>query len=400
MFGAVVGAGKTLVSKFVQWWKKRRDFTTETGHRHTLFFQGEAESARLVMSSNIAESVADKIAARRTASRNGTKPLDANQRKSLTQAEETYGKLESIMRALRKTQIDSTDSAKQAAATQKASDEMDILLADLEKHLIAGDIDTTNEEGEPLPPTKVIFNMDQGRASNVVANPLTAIPGNTAGSAAQGDVKGWELMQDIDWELLNTKTGQMGPKYWVKMHLLSYRFHGPGTKWNLVPALGVVNTGWVLKQVEEPISTLVHDEKRALSFEANTQYAHSDPKVKNFPSHVEFKWQTIDGKKKGPLRTKGDNLKPPVFLGKGVTAKPDLNTASRDMLQLRAGLPQDLARVIVVERQNGQFTVKSNFERRMRDAIKDKFPDRTFGQYLPDLRANADKFVLNGEQIY
>ena len=101
-----------------------------------------------------------------------------------------------------------------------------------------------------LPLTKVTYAMKAGMAFKVTADPLTILSGNTKGSAPETgvDLVGWDLITLFDEDdVIVKKDGQViiedgvpktrrMPINWVRFHLLSEKLHGPGKKWNLVPA--------------------------------------------------------------------------------------------------------------------------------------------------------------------
>ncbi|MEE8576317.1 MAG: DUF4157 domain-containing protein, partial [candidate division Zixibacteria bacterium] len=48
---ALLKKGKAKITKLIGWWKKRRDFKSKDGESHSLYFKGEAKSARLMVGS-------------------------------------------------------------------------------------------------------------------------------------------------------------------------------------------------------------------------------------------------------------------------------------------------------------------------------------------------------------
>lgn len=48
----LVGAGRNVVGRVVNWWRQRKEFRTRGGQVHTLYFEGEGRRARLMMGSD------------------------------------------------------------------------------------------------------------------------------------------------------------------------------------------------------------------------------------------------------------------------------------------------------------------------------------------------------------
>jgi hypothetical protein len=120
-----------------------------------------------------------------------------------------------------------------------------------------------NATGDELPPSEVGFTADgNGNPSRVKANPLSAYPGNTKGSAPNGDPNGWPYVNLLD------PPGNL----WVRFHVLNDNVHGPGTVNNLVPALKRHNSGPAWSQFESQVKSLVLDQGRVLDFQVDITY--------------------------------------------------------------------------------------------------------------------------------
>jgi hypothetical protein len=91
-----------------------------------------------------------------------------------------------------------------------------------------------------LPKTAVANGMDGGRASDMLADPLTKHPGNTTGKAADG-----ALQHKDKWEkyVEPSAGGKRGPGFHhvVGAHLLHHDMHGPQTPWNIADAKKTIN---------------------------------------------------------------------------------------------------------------------------------------------------------------
>jgi len=97
-------------------------------------------------------------------------------------------------------------------------------------------------DGRAVPRTVIQHAADN---SHVVAAPLTKAPPalsvgsvtrELAGSRPGADPPGWDDVLAFDDIYESADGSSWQPRYWVLMHLLSERLHGPGEPWNTVPA--------------------------------------------------------------------------------------------------------------------------------------------------------------------
>jgi hypothetical protein len=232
-------SGKAAVGKIVAWWKQKKEFTTDEGHRHTLFFRGEEQSAKLMMSSDVAQNVRDRIEERRNAKR---KPAAAKL-KELDKAEATLNSIEAVM----------AGQHAKTGETKKISKQITDLLNVLAGQLSRGGIDL-----DDLPLSKVTYTMDGNKAGTVKAEPLTKNAGNTSGAAAEGSSAappGWmvasyansqSFIRDEEGEVKETSTGRPRlSKDWKRVHLISAAYHGPAQVWNLTPGRTSLNAAFL-----------------------------------------------------------------------------------------------------------------------------------------------------------
>ncbi len=217
----------------------------------------------------------------------------------------------------------------------------------------------TKVKRRTLPPTKVDHSPpDNGRASHVVAEPLTKKAGNTKGSKPQANVPGWAHAQK-----LNKKKDE-----WVRLHLLSERLHGPGQGWNLTPGAKTVNSA-MEKGVEREAKEGINASK-ILFYETMVEYHESDSgftEKSNFPKSITVVWgeMTVDGKGRNTSTAKtwpsGAIAPPPKDTG-GVTV--NINKDGRDSLKDFLKISEYLARSITEERKSKLFSI-ADFEERM-----------------------------------
>jgi hypothetical protein len=212
-------------------------------------------------------------------------------------------------------------------------------------------IDTT---GTTLEPTKVTHSVDsQGRASHVLAKPLTKIPGNTRGSSPGSSVPfGWEKI-DPDQRA----------KYWVRAHMLNHHLHGPGKPWNLFPAEKTVNSQ-MEHQVEGPAKTAVHKGDATYYYEANVSYSG------DFPSSavVVFGSYHPEGGAETKIAEFNESLSaPPTY-----TVKLNVDSASRLNEVAKAsnvkGMSTFFINLVKERNLNGGFDNEFEIESRMSNA--------------------------------
>jgi hypothetical protein len=201
------------------------------------------------------------------------------------------------------------------------------------------------------------------KASTVIANPLSKE--GKGGSAPRGRLKGWDHVLLIDHELLNPKTAQWGPAYWVAGHLVSQWLHGPGDPWNTVPMRKIDNKA-MEKDIEEDTIKRINNEE-VLHYKAHVDY-HKGDIVEDFPSHIDIERGSLryqDGKWSPgeELSPFSAELDPPPLDPNYV---PDINDLRRDGLYKR-GIPFRFALAIETERDSGgKFNDPIDFNNRMK----------------------------------
>lgn len=190
-----VGAAKAAAGKLAQWWKERRSFSVD-GKTHTVYFQGEQESARLYVQSSPGRPISEYLA---------DLPPTAKQKPEYKEARTLADELEEKRPA-------GVDVEKHAARKIELYDELAPLLKKL-----WGD--------EDRPPSIVTFGPLQPEvgATKMEAKILTRK--HEPGTAPS---ESWDLWQD-----LNPLVG--GAPYYVLGHLLNEKLGGKGRMFNLTP---------------------------------------------------------------------------------------------------------------------------------------------------------------------
>jgi len=229
-------------------------------------------------------------------------------------------------------------------------------------------------EGQEVPRTVINYTWDGALPKRVWAMPLTMAPpahdpGNSElvelpGSKPGADIPGWQDVREFD-TLDESKQykGVLIPKYWVKIHLLSLAFHGPGTKWNLVPGRGTDN-----KKMELGPELFTKEQRAmhpALYYDVNVTFYPGSERVPGrttmgyFPKQIVVEVGTAKKDEHGnwakdkPLREEPFVItlrEPPSDLVREDIV--DLRSAGKDTLYDKLHLPAGLCRNISDERNS------------------------------------------------
>jgi hypothetical protein len=314
MIGKIVGGIKSLfasgkaavgtaVGKITQWWKARKDFKTKSGEKHSLYFSGSEQKPELMLASEKPKPVPQRIEEakkRQTASLGGAEKA-AREKEYDTARDAVVGIL---------SQIHGIVSANAGGTRrQDSSGEVAARMGEIEKVIspLAIDADAA------LPLTKVTFQLNANRASQVIAEPLTKNEGNTHGSSSvTADPVGWDYIQAVTKLMpasgqATTSIRQTKSLEWARIHFLHFDMHGPGdAKWNLAPAKTKVNRD-MYDDVEDDIVGKLKKSKKIDRYKTVADYGHPDNPLPDmggvksndrlFPSQVRV-WVKEDGQEK------------------------------------------------------------------------------------------------------
>jgi hypothetical protein len=351
----LVSAGRAAVGRVIAWWRQRKQFTTESGERHTLYFQGEGGSSRLVMASEIkdVQEVIDERLAKR---------IKATERAALGRANTILINIRTLMRD----NATSTQQTRPPAtpASTDVSEQIGAHLNDLATALREGGVGVGDK-----PLTRVTWSMDGNRAGYVLAQPLTKNAGNTAGSRPGVDPPGWNQVIGFDYTEVREGSGVMQPRYWRRMHLLNEELHGPGERWNLTPGREVDNT-WMKNNPEKDAKAALEEEPGVLFYEVTVSYYDDDAAISNFPKEVAVNWGTMKQQGETWVRDERKGTSPhpldPPPRTLSEAAVVNLKNAGRVALE-RLGVARRLRRPMIEERnKNGDFNGFADFENRMK----------------------------------
>lgn len=279
--GKIKNFGGKVMGKVMGWLGLKKEFTTNTGKRHKLFFN---KSGELMMASKI-KGVKDWI----------------KDKKNDKKSPPTSAQLKELDKALAvKKEIDALTQRAKDTTQKGIEQQLDSKMQQLAQHLIAGGIDDARE----LPPTKVTWQMKGDKAGKVTAEPLTQIPGNTTGSAPRERAFGWGYAQKLN----------RSKDEWVRMHLLSHKLHGPGVAWNL--AIGPKSANKAMESQIESYAKFWLSKGEVLFYSTEATYYSAEP---GFPERagflqnisVVFGCKDADSGELNIVKTWSTDIKPP-----------------------------------------------------------------------------------------
>lgn len=261
--------GKLVVSgakSLFQWWKARSTFKLKSGAQHSLFFSGQGKGAKLMMAST-PRSIPDVL---------GDKSLDIDNRDQLL-AE--FQKIEQLIAA--NPDIGERTEAEQQKFQDQIKKRVDALAKKLAQFM--------KSDGK-LPVTTVTFGSSAGRASFVMAEPLTRNAGNTTGSGTSGrlDTVGDRFVTGfVPKTTSKPKRNRKGDLVQVTMqpliqaHLLNHELHGPFNAQNI--ALADRSLNGLMSGAENNAKT--HAAQQQLKYRVTVTY-HSNTAPPKMPDEV------------------------------------------------------------------------------------------------------------------
>jgi len=236
----VMAMGRSARDAVLGWLGYRKQFTTQEGENHSLYFDGEGENAELIMASEPRryKQYLDSL------DREGKVPAD--KRTEFNQAKVKIDRLNELKREQRNT----TDQSADNAAITSLIDE----IANLTSHFLINELPVS---------TMPVYHLGvngAGFSKGVKVEKLTKNgPSGTSPSASNST-----------WETLNLRR-QGNRSFYVQGHLLSSYYHGSGSEWrNLVPMFQNHNTAFETK-VERRVKAK-YDAGSILYFEVVVDY--------------------------------------------------------------------------------------------------------------------------------
>jgi hypothetical protein len=323
----VVEAGIALLN----WLGLRREFKTSDGGDHSIFFKGNAQNAILMVASINQTPVEIFLKNKKEIDKNANNAYDYYIG-FVKKKEDDVQEKEKIYRDISGDKKEEKRAARYAH--QVAVQQLRNYMKDFADKLALVSFDSENANLQAR--TVVRPSLNNGRAGNVTAWPLTYLPGNEVGSAPFEDPPGWKGY------------AQDSSDQWARGHLLSEHLHGPGRKWNLVPVIEATNRG--MRTVEAKVIPLIKQQGKLYYYSATAHYDDrgTTPDEKAIPSSISITWgelskvgQPGDASDKKSTIDEGPFTQGlPKFGG-----PPNLNTAGAEIM-FRKGIRLRLARDI------------------------------------------------------
>lgn len=329
----VVGAVKAGAAAVLNWWENKKAFTTITGEKHTLLFEGEKQAAKLVVRT-VETELPDLLR------KDG--PLHKSVETSGTQAQKaSYASamVHTKTVLVAKTTLDA--NADDVTAARKLNTAFLELVDDL---IILG---VTVQAEADLPTTLPKYEVDStGKPVHVVAERLTKV-GSKFSPVPQKDILGWEDIPETD------------ETNWERTHVLSAELFGSNKQENLIVARRSTNR-WFTTGPEEA-GKRFRDGNAVIYYDARIGY-HSPPppEAVNFPARINITIGTM--KKEGDawkreriLLTYPPQTPSPPDFAMGPGGLPNLRLAGGHTLWKRGKLPRRVAFDIADNRPSGGY---------------------------------------------
>jgi len=263
----------------------RKSFRTNDGKNHNLYLETAGNTTNLMVAS-VPRTVGQLVSDRK----NEINEQNSNDPSKVTENQPKLNALDLIITT--KAQIDALlpqyqDAVDRSSSTQseqiksQLNHKMNLIIAQL---IIAG----INVEGINNIETYVSHStISDNRPSQVLALPLTTIPGNTAGSTPQEAPPGWDLIDPA------TRSNS-----WVAAHLLNHNLHGPGLKWNLVSGTKETNNNMKTEIENKAKSDVLENPNNQYYYQVNVTYFGENPtkpNMKLFPFQIRVEYGELTG---------------------------------------------------------------------------------------------------------
>ncbi|WP_343696923.1 DUF4157 domain-containing protein [Flavobacterium sp.] len=282
--------GASVRDAILGWLGLRKPFSTRDGESHNLYFQPGSTNGVLMVASTpktIEQLVIDRRA-------------EIQQENTATPAKvtENQPKLEALNRiTTKRTEVLTLVTQYNAAVDNSSSRQPDDLQRMIDQKMteIIGDliIAEISSAGSNNVQTRVVHTSDTGRPKSVIAEPLTTIPGNTAGSTPQQDPVGWD-----DILIANGNNVTARSNYWVRAHLLNHHLHGPGLSWNLVCGTTETNNNMKTEVENFAKDEVAANPTKQYFYETTVSYLAEQPHktyLKNFPYQINVQYGELTG---------------------------------------------------------------------------------------------------------
>ncbi|MTJ09806.1 DUF4157 domain-containing protein [Anabaena sp. UHCC 0204] len=258
LFKGAVKKGKEKVAAITEWWKAKKKFKAQDGENHTLFFNGENNSAKLMIASTpkVLDSYLADLKAKNAKISDDNIKNDNNK------------KLQSIEVSASK--IDKLKSDKSIG--KGVGEEISTELASIASNLASIEL---LDEG--VPPSQIKWTTQGEDGKSMIAEPLSLDPGGFQGSEPYDESALWKKVS-----VRNNSTTTI----YIRGHLLNHHVHGPGSKQNLTPITGALNSK-MEREVESTVKNKVLGEKKVVSYHVEVDYGGHSSRT-NIPDEAKL----------------------------------------------------------------------------------------------------------------
>jgi Domain of unknown function (DUF4157) len=259
----------------------------EGGEGHSLYFR--RGSAGVLMVASTPKTIEELVEDRRT---------EINAAQAASPSADNTAKLTALSLVLTKntdlrTKVREYDVAVESGGhtrPETIQQEIDNLMIEIVEQLIVAGV---SSQGSNTMQTQVRFGESGGKPTSVIAEPLTQLPGNTAGSEPFEEPAGYqELITNFGWT-----SGERGD-LWKRGHLLNHNLHGPGEARNMAMITTFTNNS-MKGGIENPAKATVDgNPNKMFYYDVQVSYftaVASKPGVELFPNRLTIEFGELSG---------------------------------------------------------------------------------------------------------
>lgn len=286
----VMAMGASARDAILGWLGLRKPFSTKDGESHNLYFKTGSTNGVLMVASTpktIEQLVIDRRAEIQQENTATPASVATNQPKLEALDRITAKRTEVLAFVTQYNSAVDNSSSKQPNDLQR---NIDLKMTEIIGDLIIAEI---SSGGSNNTQTKVVHTLDAGKPKSVIAEPLTTIPGNTAGSTPQQDPVGWDEILIANGNNVTARNN-----YWVRAHLLNHHLHGPGLSWNLVCGTTETNNNMKTEVENFAKDEVAANPTKQYFYETTVTYLGEQPHkpyLKNFPHQINVQYGELTG---------------------------------------------------------------------------------------------------------
>ncbi|MBR9998840.1 MAG: DUF4157 domain-containing protein [Cyclobacteriaceae bacterium] len=276
---------KGAINKILEKLGLRKTFRTKDGQNHSLYIQVVGNTTNIMVASTpktIEQLMFDRRAEITKQNSETPSKVAINQPilNALNLIESTKAQIVPLLSQYQ-IAVDRSSSRESEEIKTQLNNKVNIII----EQLIIADI---NAEGTNNIETHVSHNtISENRPSQVLAFPLTSIPGNTAGSTPQEAPLGWDLIDP-----------SKRSKSWVAAHLLNHNLHGPGLNWNLVSGTKETNNNMKTEIENRAKQDVIGNPNKQYYYQVDVNYFGENPtkpNLKLFPFQIKVEYGELTG---------------------------------------------------------------------------------------------------------